>query len=156
VYRHRLSNQSSYHVHSASKNSCRGENVDYISYSCTIYLNCLMSSLGFGLRLDPVKFCVLVFPRDYLITYTAFKYTESILCYFIPLVVQIVCYNITGKQLFIDIKELHLQNLRQSPGNNGCYQDADCQRRAVFCQLFSTSNFVILQHIFTTTRHGFL
>lgn len=64
-----------------------------------------------------VKFCVLIFPFHHQKMFIAFKYTESILFYFIPLIVQIVCYIIIGKHLFVGIKELNVQNIRQSPGN---------------------------------------
>ncbi|XP_052794521.1 neuropeptide receptor 15-like isoform X2 [Mya arenaria] len=84
--------------------------------------------IGFGETQGPVsiKFCVLVFPNDHFKKmYIAFKYTESILFYFIPLVVQIVCYIIIGKHLFVGIKELHGQNLRQSPGNTHSVKCSD-------------------------------
>ncbi|KAH3730635.1 hypothetical protein DPMN_056625 [Dreissena polymorpha] len=66
---------------------------------------------------DSIKFCVLLFPNDHRRFFLAFKYTESVLFYFTPLIIQIVCYIIIGKHLFIGIHELHGQNLRHSPGN---------------------------------------
>lgn len=66
---------------------------------------------------DTVRFCVLIFPYEHKKMFIVFKYTESLLFYFIPLIVQIVCYIIIGKHLFVGIKELNVQNIRQSPGN---------------------------------------
>ncbi|XP_052242624.1 neuropeptide receptor 15-like [Dreissena polymorpha] len=66
---------------------------------------------------NSIEFCVLLFPNDHQRMFLVFKYTESILFYFIPLIIQIVCYIIIGKHLFIGINELHGQNVRASPGN---------------------------------------
>ena len=71
------------------------------------------------------KFCVLLFPGDHYKYFAAFKYTESVLFYFLPLCIQIVCYVIIGKHLFVGIKELHGQTVRQSPGNPNSVKCSD-------------------------------
>lgn len=65
-----------------------------------------------------MEFCVLIFPSNPRVNmFLLFKYTETMLFYFLPLLVQIVCYVIIGKNLFVGMKELHGQTIRQSPGN---------------------------------------
>jgi len=86
----------------------------------TLLFNVVTSPPGSGMH-----FCVLVFPYNQQKMFIAFKYTESVLFYFLPLVFQIVCYIIIGKHLFIGIKELHGQNMRQSPGNSNSVKCSD-------------------------------
>lgn len=57
------------------------------------------------------------------------------LFYFIPLLVQIVCYIIIGKHLFIGINELHGQTVRQSPGSSQKCSDTISARRGVIKML---------------------
>jgi thyrotropin-releasing hormone receptor len=82
-----------------------------------------------------IQFCVLVFPADHMRMFLAFKYTEAMLFYFVPLVVQIVCYVIIGKHLFIGIKELHGQNVRHSPGTPQKCSETIRTRRGVIKML---------------------
>ena len=80
----------------------------------TLLFNIVMSSNGTD---HGMKFCMLIFPRDHAKVFLIFKYLESVLFYFIPLLVQIVCYVIIGKHLFIGMNELHGQNVHRSPHN---------------------------------------
>lgn len=73
---------------------------------------------SFNVTDNDIQFCALIFPYNHHQMFLVYKYTESIAFYFAPLLVQIVCYVIIGKYLFIGIHELHVQNVRQSPGNS--------------------------------------
>ena len=87
---------------------------------------------GFNNTETDIQFCALVFPADHMSMFLVFKYTEAMLFYFIPLVVQIVCYVIIGKHLFIGIKELHGQNVRHSPGTpNKCSETIRTRRGVI-------------------------
>lgn len=81
----------------------------------TLLFNIVMSSNG--TTTHGMKFCMLIFPRDHKKVFIIFKYVEAFLFYFIPLIVQIVCYIIIGKHLFIGMNELHGQNVHRSPHN---------------------------------------
>ncbi|GFO24536.1 neuropeptide receptor 15-like [Plakobranchus ocellatus] len=45
----------------------------------------------------------------------AFKYTESVLFYVIPLLLQMVCYTVIGTRLFVGLEKLH-----RTTGGSGC------------------------------------
>ncbi|KAH3730634.1 hypothetical protein DPMN_056624 [Dreissena polymorpha] len=86
---------------------------------------------------DSIAICVLVFPNDHQRFFLAFKYTGSIWFYFITLIIQIVCCIIIVKHLFMDIHELHGQNVRHSPGNlhSAKYSDTITAGRGVIKML---------------------
>ena len=52
-------------------------------------------------------FCRIVFLNDDKMFYITFKYTESVLFYMLPLIIQVVCYSIIAKNLFIGLQDLH-------------------------------------------------
>ncbi|ESO94526.1 hypothetical protein LOTGIDRAFT_62145, partial [Lottia gigantea] len=54
-----------------------------------------------------VKFCMTIFPGNSIEYMKIFKFTESVLFYFEPLLVQLVCYIVIGKRLFVGVETLH-------------------------------------------------
>ncbi|XP_041364329.1 neuropeptide receptor 15-like [Gigantopelta aegis] len=65
-----------------------------------------------------VHFCLTNFPGSHLTYMKLFKYSESILFYFGPLLVQLVCYIVIGKRLFIGVERLHRQVMSPCDGPN--------------------------------------
>ena len=55
----------------------------------------------------PMKFCMITFPVDHMFYFQIFKYSESILFYFIPLGIQITLYAFVTKHLFMGSDRLH-------------------------------------------------
>ncbi|XP_052792897.1 neuropeptide receptor 15-like [Mya arenaria] len=56
---------------------------------------------------DSIQFCMLRFPANHDKTFLVFKYTESVLFYYIPMCVQIVLYTIISKHLFTGTDRLY-------------------------------------------------
>lgn len=73
------------------------------------------------MMLKPGKlYCLTILPGDRQLSmkrYKAFKVTENIIFYIVPVVVQIVLYTVVAKRLFAGIEELHAQN--QTGQQNG-------------------------------------
>ncbi|XP_074651139.1 neuropeptide receptor 15-like [Tubulanus polymorphus] len=59
-------------------------------------------------------YCLLVFPGHEITSMMIYKYSESILFYVIPLVVQITLYSIIGFQLFAGTEKLHRRRTTKS------------------------------------------
>lgn len=58
----------------------------------------------------PLDFCITQFHTNrsqHEIYNRIFKYTESVLFYLGPLVIQVVCYTVIGKRLFVGVEKLH-------------------------------------------------
>lgn len=64
----------------------------------------------------PVDICRIVFPEPHVSYMTAFKITEFLLFFLVPVVVQIVLYSIISKHLFIDSKTLYKKKLTNLDG----------------------------------------
>ncbi|XP_067664422.1 neuropeptide receptor 15-like [Haliotis asinina] len=64
-------------------------------------------------------FCYTHFPGNNSIEYLkAYKYTESALFYFGPLTIQLVCYIVIGKRLFVGVEKLH-RNVNRNRNERG-------------------------------------
>ena len=61
----------------------------------------------------PIFLCALRFPGNHMKFFMAYKYSECLTFFFIPVVIQVVLYTIMGKKLF-----LGADNLRRNTGSN--------------------------------------
>uniref|UniRef100_A0A8W8HM68 G-protein coupled receptors family 1 profile domain-containing protein n=1 Tax=Magallana gigas TaxID=29159 RepID=A0A8W8HM68_MAGGI len=55
----------------------------------------------------PVFYCMIIFPDDHMFYFVIFKYIESALFYFLPLVIQVTLYVFVTKHLFVGSERLH-------------------------------------------------
>ena len=54
-----------------------------------------------------LKFCMILFPDSPDLYYSVFKFTESILYYFVPLTIQLTLYTFISRHLFLGSDRLH-------------------------------------------------
>lgn len=54
-----------------------------------------------------VFYCMIIFPDDHMFYFVIFKYIESALFYFLPLVIQVTLYVFVTKHLFVGSERLH-------------------------------------------------
>jgi thyrotropin-releasing hormone receptor len=54
-----------------------------------------------------IEFCLIIFPDDHIGNCIIFKYLEASIFYFVPLLIQLTCYVVIGKHLFLGIDQLH-------------------------------------------------
>ncbi|XP_060072230.1 neuropeptide receptor 15-like [Ylistrum balloti] len=67
----------------------------------------------------PVLYCMMVFPDNHIFYFKVFKYIESVLFYFMPLLIQIVLYAFITKHLFLGSDRLHRRvTVRQVNGSS--------------------------------------
>ncbi|CAL1544901.1 unnamed protein product, partial [Lymnaea stagnalis] len=96
----------------------------------------------------PQKFCVIAFhterPRHEMYN-LIFKYTESAMFYLGPLVIQVVCYAVIGKRLFVGVDKLHRNgggvSSASRPNGRGptrAYSEAIRARRGVVKMLMAS------------------
>ncbi|XP_060068833.1 neuropeptide receptor 15-like [Ylistrum balloti] len=85
---------------------------------------------------DTVEFCQIILPGHGVGSYILYKYVEATLFYFIPLIIQVICYIVIGKTLFIGVEELH-GNGRQNVDHKRL-SDALKRRRAVVKMLIAS------------------
>ena len=58
-----------------------------------------------------IQYCVMKFPGSDKTFFVLFKYVEFVLFYLIPMIIQIACYAIIGKQLFAGSEHLHRKQI---------------------------------------------
>lgn len=58
-------------------------------------------------RHNAVVFCTIVFPDDHIRYFLVFKYLELLFFYLFPMVIQISCYVVIGRRLFVGVEKLH-------------------------------------------------
>lgn len=97
-----------------------------------------------------ICFCRLVFPepdtkRD---MFFIFKYVESVTFYFLPLLIQLICYIIIGKHLFLSVEALHsnLTNKGHARDDNGRLREAIKTRRGVVKMLIASVTIYFLSY----------
>ncbi|XP_063435497.1 neuropeptide receptor 15-like [Mytilus edulis] len=95
-------------------------------------------------------FCRLVFPeaepnKDMFFT---FKYMESVIFYFLPLLIQLLCYVIIGKHLFLSVEALqsNLTNKGHARDDNGRLREAIKTRRGVVKMLIASVTIYFLSY----------
>ncbi|XP_069136637.1 neuropeptide receptor 15-like [Argopecten irradians] len=81
----------------------------------------------------PLEYCMMIFPDNHIFYFQIFKYTESVLFYFLPLFIQIVLYSFITKHLFLGSDRLHRRvTIRQVDGSSmGRFSEALQARRGV-------------------------
>ena len=55
----------------------------------------------------PVVYCMIIFPDNHIFYFTIFKYVESVLFYYIPLLIQLTLYAFITRHLFVGTDRLH-------------------------------------------------
>ncbi|XP_062607749.1 neuropeptide receptor 15-like [Saccostrea cucullata] len=55
----------------------------------------------------PIVYCMIIFPDNHMFYFVLFKYIESVLFYFLPLVIQVTLYIFVTKHLFVGSERLH-------------------------------------------------
>ena len=95
-----------------------------------------------------VHFCRLLFPETEPSLYFTFKYVESVMFYFLPLLIQFVCYVIIGKHLFLSVEALHsnLTNRDHARDDNGRLREAIKTRRGVVKMLIASVTIYFLSY----------
>ncbi|KAH9525386.1 hypothetical protein Btru_001290 [Bulinus truncatus] len=96
----------------------------------------------------PQNFCVIFFHSDrsqHDVYNMIFKYTESVVFYFGPLSIQVVCYAVIGKRLFVGVDKLHRNSggISSASRPNGraptrAYSEAIRARRGVVKMLMAS------------------
>lgn len=101
-----------------------------------------------------VRFCMLQFPGDHINFFLAFKYAESMLFYYIPLVSQIALYYRISRHLFIGTDRLyrivHTRDMNGMPGER--VSEALHARKGVVKMLILS----VFVYIFSYSPHQFL
>lgn len=95
-----------------------------------------------------VGFCQLVFPATEPSMYFTFKYVEAVVFYFLPLLIQLVCYIIIGKHLFLSVEALHsnLTHKDHARDDNGRLREAIKTRRGVVKMLIASVTIYFLSY----------
>ncbi len=71
----------------------------------------LYNKLIYPPRIRAIQYCAMRFPGHHIRFFVLFKYLEFVLFYLIPMIIQIVCYAIIGKQLFAGSEHLHRKQI---------------------------------------------
>lgn len=102
--------------------------------SPTLIFNQVLSSDRFH---GTIQFCQTILPGQGMGSYLIYKYVESALFYFIPLIIQVICYIVIGKTLFMGVEELHGCGGRQNVDQKRL-SEALKRRRAVVKMLIAS------------------
>ncbi|XP_076443948.1 neuropeptide receptor 15-like [Babylonia areolata] len=108
-------------------------------------ISCCMPTALFNDVINPSEFmphamCITRFSFDtHFLYHIIFKFTEFCLFYFGPLVLQMVCYIIIGRRLFVGVDKLHRNsNIRSTPDRRQRTSEAIKARKGVVKMLIAS------------------
>lgn len=99
-----------------------------------------------GNHITDIRFCQMIMPENSAYNFIVYKYVEAILFYFIPLLIQVICYAIIGRVLFVGVEELHSYQPGRQNGDQKRMSDALSRRRGVVKMLVSSVSIYFLSY----------